>query len=93
MKIAQKIIKPENFMASYQSPTDMWISSAWFAITQDEVVSIASLQEIRRRKWRYQQMIDRNKWDVEWINKCNEIEKKCIDYIQAKWYNLDLNLE
>jgi uncharacterized protein (UPF0371 family) len=23
MKIAQKIIKPENFMASYQSPTDM----------------------------------------------------------------------
>lgn len=93
MQIAQKIVKPENFMCNYQSPTDMWISNAGFAITQDEIVSIASLQEIRRRKWRYQQMIDRSKWEVQRVIKCDEIEKKCIDYISSKWYNLDLNLE
>jgi len=93
MKIAQKIVKPENFMCNYKSPTDMWISNAWFAITDDEIVSIASLQEIKRRKLRYQQMIDRKEWNPDWVKRCDELEKKCLEYIQAKWYNKDLNLE
>jgi len=93
MKIAQKIIKPENFMWTYRSPTDMWISSAGFAITNDEIVSIASLEEIRRRKWRYQQMLDRKTADINRISRCEELEKKCIDYIQNKWYNKNINLE
>jgi uncharacterized protein (UPF0371 family) len=59
MGIAKHIIKPENIMASYKSPTDMGISCAGLCITDDEVVSIASLEEIGRRKFRSQEVIDR----------------------------------
>lgn len=93
MWITKQIIKHTNFMWTYKSPTDMGISNAWFAVTDDQITSIASLQEITRRKLRYQQMIDRNEWNIKWIQKCDELEKKCLDYIQKKWYNLQLNLQ
>lgn len=92
MWIAKKVIEKENFMNSYKSPTDMWISCAGFAITDDEIVSIASFQEIQRRMSRYQQMIDRWEWEDSRITKCQEIQKKCTDYISVKWYNLELNI-
>jgi uncharacterized protein (UPF0371 family) len=59
MSIAKKIVNHKNYMVKYHSPTDMGISCAGFAITNDEIVSIASLEEIARRKGRYQQQIDR----------------------------------
>jgi uncharacterized protein (UPF0371 family) len=37
----------------------MGISCAGMAITNDEVISIASLREIERRKIWYQEMVDR----------------------------------
>jgi len=50
MSIAKKIVTHKNYMVKYQSPTDMGINCAGFAITHDDIVCIASLQEIRRRK-------------------------------------------
>lgn len=92
MWIANKVVEKNNFMNNYKSPTDMWISCAWFWITDDEIVSISSLQEIQRRKERYQQMIDRWEWKLERIEKCNNIEKKCSDYIIKKWYDIKLKI-
>lgn len=59
MGIAKKVVNHKNYMVKYQSPTDMGISCACMAITSDEIVSIASLAEIERRKAWYQEQIDR----------------------------------
>lgn len=91
--IATKIVSKDSYMNNYQSPTEMWISNAWFCITDDEVVSIASLKEIRRRRERYQQMIDRGEGEEIWIEKSNELETKCLDYIAKKKYNKDLKID
>ena len=71
----------------------MGISQAGFAITNDEIVSIASLEEIRRRKIRSQEVIDRGEGDPKWIEKCDEIEAKCLAYITTKGYDQNLKLE
>lgn len=90
--ISKSIITNDNFMHNYKSPTDMWISTAGDCISNDEIVSIASLQEIRRRATRYQEIIDRNEWDPQWISKCNDLESKCLSYIKDKWYSADIKL-
>lgn len=43
-------------MRSYKSPTDMGINTVGAAITDDKVVCLASLEEIKRRKEWYGQM-------------------------------------
>ena len=93
MDIAKQTVKPDNFMNNYKSPTDMWISTAGFAITDDEVCCVASLQEIRRRKWRYQQQIDRKEGEQSRISRCDELEKKCLEYIKEKKYNENLKID
>jgi len=87
--ISSKIVQPGNFMNTYKSPTDMGISTAGFAITDDEICSIASLQEIRRRKIRYQQVVDRKEGEQSRVARCDELEKKCLEYIKEKKYTLD----
>jgi hypothetical protein len=59
----------------------MWISTAWFCITDDVVCSSASLEEISRRKEEYTTMVAR--WDGEqsWVEKCEELEKECEKFI------------
>jgi len=89
MWIIDKTITKENPMSNYKSPTDMWINQAGFCITNDEIVSIASHDEIERRKVRYQQMIDREEWEEKRTKQCNEIDLKCINYTKDKWYNLN----
>ena len=76
-------------MRKYKSPTDMGISTAGFAITNDEVISRASLAEIRRRRDWYQQMIDRGEGEKIWIERCDEIEKKCLEYFEKKNYEIE----
>lgn len=82
--VVNKLMKNE-----YASPTDMGISKAGFAINNDEVVCIASLQEIQRR----------NKWYTEidskqtaWIKTCEELETDAMKYIQSHGYNPNLQL-
>ncbi|MBU0626920.1 DUF1846 domain-containing protein [Patescibacteria group bacterium] len=89
MNITKNVVAKTNFMNTYKSPTDMGISSAGFAITDDEACSIASLHEIQRRKGRYQQMIDRGEGKESRTKKCDELEEKCREYINSKKYTLD----
>jgi hypothetical protein len=57
------------------------------AITNDEIVSIAALQEIQRRKERYVEMMGRNEGKQERVTRCEELEAKCLDYCKAKKYD------
>lgn len=93
MNIAREIVTHKNYMIKYKSPTDMGISCVGFAINNDEVVSVASLQEIRRRKGWYQQVIDRKEGKLEWTKKCDELEEKCLKYCKEKGYNIEMKLE
>jgi uncharacterized protein (UPF0371 family) len=92
MDIAKKTVTHKNYMVKYQSPTDMGISCAWFAITDDEVCSIASLHEIERRKERYQEQIDRWEWKQERSEKCDELYTKAKKYCEEKKYDLEMKL-
>ncbi len=92
MNLAKKIITHKNYMVKYQSPTDMGISCAWFAITNDEVCSIASLHEIKRRTWWYQEQVDRWEGKEERVKKCGELYQKAKKYCEDKKYDLDMKL-
>lgn len=92
MGIAKKIVNHKNYMVKYQSPTDMWISCAGFAITDDEVVSIASLHEIERRIWWYKEQIARWEGEQKWISMCDALHAKAKKYCEDKKYDLDMKL-
>lgn len=92
MNISRKIVNHKNYMVKYQSPTDMGINCAGMAITNDEVVSIASLHEIERRKVWYQEMIDRKEGKEERIGKCDELYTKAKKYCEDKKYDLGMKL-
>jgi len=86
MKIARKILPPHNFMHSYRSPTEMGINSAGLAITNDEIVSRASLQEIKRRKNWYAEITTRSKCSIAVVKKCVHLEKQAHQYLTEKGY-------
>lgn len=74
--IADSFLDSLNYMNSYKSPTDMGISNAWFCIDDDNVCSLASIEEIKRRKMWYEEMFHRWEWKKQWIEKCENLEKK-----------------
>lgn len=82
--ISSKFLSKDNYMWTYDSPIEMWISNAWFCIIEDKVCSEASLEEIRRRKIWYQEMFNRWDWDNSWVEKCIDLEKNAIKYIKNK---------
>ncbi len=86
MGIIKKVVNHKNYIRKYKSPTDMGISCAWFALTDDKVISMACLEEIRRRKSWYQQMIDRGEWEQKRIEICDALEERCLAYFKNKWY-------
>ena len=73
----------------YKSPTEMGISNAGFAITDDEVVSIAALEEIRRRKDWYKEVYNHQQ---TWIKVCEELELDALKYIKTKSYDPHLQI-
>lgn len=75
-------IPKSNYMSTYKSPTDMWISNAWFCIIDDLICSNASLKEITRRKKWYKEIYERGNWNIEWVKKCESLEKKCENYVK-----------
>ena len=57
--IADRLLPEKNFTRSYQSPTDMGINMAGFALTDSDLCAQAAHEEIlRRREW-YQAQVDR----------------------------------
>lgn len=73
----------------YKSPTEMGISNAGFAITDDEMVSIAALEEIRRRKEWYKEVYNHQQ---TWIKVCEELELDALRYIKTKSYDPHLQI-
>jgi len=67
-------------MQYYRSPTDMGINQAGFCITDEVVVQKACLDEIVRRKKWYEQMVARGEGKQSWVEKCDELEKRCIEW-------------
>lgn len=91
-KLASDLLPTENMLNNYKSPTDMGINHVKESITSDEIVCIASLQEIQRRKNWYQQVIDHGLGENSWVSACQELENKALEYIQSKRYNPTLHL-
>ncbi|MBD3329807.1 DUF1846 family protein [Candidatus Dojkabacteria bacterium] len=72
-KIANEFTSDSNFIRTYKSPTDMGISMAGSAITDDEVVRRAAIEEIKRRKIWYQEIVNRGDGKLNWVNRCEEL--------------------
>jgi len=84
--LAKDFVKDSNYLNQYNSPTDMGINMAGFAITSDYVISIASYKEILRRKKWYEEMIDRDEGKRIWVKICKELKNECLKYFKEKGY-------
>jgi len=92
MDIAKKIVTHKNYMVKYQSPTDMGINCIGFAISNDEICSIAALHEIERRKTWYQEEITRGQGEEKRLTKCDELYEKAKKYCEEKKYDIDMKI-
>lgn len=90
--ISDKIVSKDSAMRNYNSPTDMGINFSGKAITNDEIVSIAAIREIRRRANWYSEIVARGHGDKSWIEKCLSLEKRAKRYIRNQDYNLDIKI-
>ena len=91
-KMTESFLEPSNYMSSYRSPTDMGINYAGNAISNDQVVCVASLEEIRRRRGWYMEIFNRSEGDKDWIKKCENLEIQALKYIREKGYNPEYRL-
>lgn len=80
MEVAQKIVGPDNYVRQYHSPTDMGINRAGFAITDDRICAEAALAEIKRRRDRYQDMVDRGEGEQVWVEDCERLVQQAEAY-------------
>lgn len=79
-KMALDFVSESNYIRTYKSPTDMGINTAGSAITDDQVVQSASIEEIKRRKKWYQEVINRGDGKILWVNRCNELIAAAKEY-------------
>ncbi len=79
-KLANSFLPEKNFTRSYQSPTDMGINKAGFAITNDEQCRKASTEEILRRKERYSQVVERWEGDKKWLEMSDKLYEKAQEF-------------
>ncbi len=90
--LSSKFLDSSNPMSDYKSPTDMGINYAGSAITDDQVVCIAGLHEIRRRAGWYREIINRGSGDKSWLKKCDSLENQAIRYIRDKGYDPEMKI-
>ena len=69
--LAENFLPYNNYTRQYASPTDMWISTAWYCITDESIISQACKQEIERRMQWYEQS-----WSQKAKNICENLLKK-----------------
>lgn len=69
-QLASAFLPLDNFTRSYKSPTDMGISKAGFAITDDAVCCNASWAEIARRKTGYEALVEKGIGEAIWVERC-----------------------
>ncbi len=87
MGMVKYFIPDHNFMHTYKSPTDMGINFAGFAVTDDSVISVASLREIERRKRWYEEIVGRGEGDPKWLDTCDRLKSEAMEYIGEKKYD------
>jgi uncharacterized protein (UPF0371 family) len=71
--IGHKIVSPDNFIATYQSPTDMGINTAGFCIIDDGIVQKAGMQEIRHRREVFQKLVNLGLGKEAWVETCDTL--------------------
>lgn len=82
----KNIVNHKNHINNYKSVTDMWINTIWSCITDDKVLCLAALEEIKRRQVWYKNSIE------EWIkfqtayDKTLELEKQAEEFCKQKGY-------
>lgn len=79
----------ENYINSYNSPTDMGINYAGRSIIDDETVCIASLHEIKRRQEWYKQ--DQSDIGRKAATKCSRLINQAESYMLERSYSTDLS--
>lgn len=84
--LTKEFLKETNYVTKYKSPTDMGINTAGECILDDEIVCIASLEEIRRRRDWYQELVDQNVGKNTWVYTCEELERDALKYIKEHEY-------
>jgi uncharacterized protein (UPF0371 family) len=85
-KLSEAFLKEDNPIREYKSPTDMGISNAGEAITNDQICAISAYQEIiRRRDW-YKEMVERNEGQQSWVDRCNKLITRAEAFIKEKGY-------
>jgi uncharacterized protein (UPF0371 family) len=67
-------------MHGYHSPTDINISRAGFAITDDRICAQAALQEIRSRRDQYADMVRRGVGKQVWVEDCDRLIAQAEKY-------------
>lgn len=80
MALATQIVDTQNHIHTYHSPTDMGINRAGFAITDDRICAEAALEEIKRRRDRYQSMVDRGEGESVWVEDCERLIQQAEQY-------------
>jgi uncharacterized protein (UPF0371 family) len=71
--ILDKIVAKNNYMRQNKSPTDMGISNAGFCIEDDTAVRAAAIDEIKRRKEKYAELVKVGRGKKEWPRRCEEL--------------------
>ncbi|MFH1439924.1 MAG: DUF1846 domain-containing protein [Candidatus Woesearchaeota archaeon] len=75
-KIMKAIISKDNFMNTYQSPTDMGVNMAKTGIIDDAVCQEAAKQEIIRRFFRYNQELTLGQEKIDTIEVADRLLEK-----------------
>jgi uncharacterized protein (UPF0371 family) len=75
-ELSEKFLTKDNPMQSFKSPTSMGINMAGFAITNEKVVKLACLDEVIRRKDWYKEMVERGDGKLNWVFKCEQLERE-----------------
>lgn len=74
--LSEKFLDDDNPMKNFNSPTDMGINMAGFSITNEKVVNLASLDEVVRRKQWYKEMVERGDGKLNWVFRCEQLERE-----------------
>jgi len=84
-KIFEKIVRKENFVNEYKSPTDMGVNKAKDGIIDDEIVQEAAKQEIIRRYFQYKKDFMKGIITKDVVERSEELMKKvCVSVENRK---------
>lgn len=78
--IASSIVRSSNYMNTYQSPTDMGLNTAGYAITNDLLVQDAAIAEIQRRTEWFATQIAEGRGEQSWLGKLEKIAQRAKLY-------------